>query len=51
MESSLHWSHLGQVECGQRNVTSYNILKLTEPLSFDLGELVHGLRGPTGLSR
>jgi transcriptional regulator with XRE-family HTH domain len=45
-ESGLHWSYLGQVERGQRNVTLHNILKLAEVLGVDAGELVHGLAGP-----
>jgi transcriptional regulator with XRE-family HTH domain len=45
-DSSLHWSYLGQVERGQRNVTLHNILRLAEVLGVDPGELVHGLRAP-----
>jgi transcriptional regulator with XRE-family HTH domain len=45
-DSSLHWSYLGQVERGQRNLTLHNILKLAEVLEIDPGELVHGLRAP-----
>jgi ribosome-binding protein aMBF1 (putative translation factor) len=45
-DSSLHWSYLGQVERGQRNVTLHNILKLAEVLEVDAGDLVHGLRAP-----
>jgi transcriptional regulator with XRE-family HTH domain len=50
-ESSLHWSYLGQVERGQRNVTLHNILKLAEVLGVDPGELIRGLRAPQGPSR
>jgi transcriptional regulator with XRE-family HTH domain len=50
-ESSLHWSYLGQVERGQRNVTLHNILKLAEVLGVDPGELVHGLPAPDRPSR
>jgi transcriptional regulator with XRE-family HTH domain len=45
-DSSLHWSYLGQVERGQRNVTLHNILKLAKVLGVDPGELVRGLRAP-----
>jgi transcriptional regulator with XRE-family HTH domain len=45
-DSSLHWSYIGQVERGQRNLTLHNILKLAEVLELDPGELVHGLRAP-----
>ncbi len=46
-DSSLHWSYLGQVERGQRNLTLHNILKLAEVLDVDPGELVRGLRAPS----
>jgi plasmid maintenance system antidote protein VapI len=36
-ESSLHWSYIGQVERGQRNVTLHNTLKLAEVLGVDPG--------------
>jgi hypothetical protein len=36
-KSSLHWSYIGQVERGQRNVTLHNILKLAEVLGVDTG--------------
>jgi transcriptional regulator with XRE-family HTH domain len=45
-ETSLHWSYIGQVERGQRNVTLHIILKLAEVLAVDPAELVRGLRAP-----
>lgn len=45
-DSSLHWSYVGQVERGQRNITLHNILKLAEVLGVDAGELVRELRSP-----
>jgi transcriptional regulator with XRE-family HTH domain len=45
-DSSLHWSYLGQVERGQRNLTLHNILKLAEVLGVDPGDLVRGLHAP-----
>jgi transcriptional regulator with XRE-family HTH domain len=45
-ESSLHWSYLGQVERGQRNLTLHSILKLAEVLGVDPADLVRGLRAP-----
>jgi transcriptional regulator with XRE-family HTH domain len=45
-ETSLHWSYLGQVERGQRNVTLHNILKLAGVLGVDPADLVRGLRAP-----
>ncbi|MBO3752152.1 helix-turn-helix transcriptional regulator [Streptosporangiaceae bacterium NEAU-GS5] len=43
----LHWTFVGQVERGQRNISLRNILKLAEGLEIDPGELVAGLRGPS----
>jgi len=40
----LHWTFVGQVERGQRNLTLHNILKLAHGLDVDPGELVRGLR-------
>lgn len=45
-DSGLHWTFLGQVERGQRNVTLHNILKLAEALGLDPAELVRGLPAP-----
>lgn len=45
-ESEMHWTYLGQVERGQRNLTLHNILKLAEMLEVDPAELVRGLRAP-----
>jgi transcriptional regulator with XRE-family HTH domain len=47
-DSSLHWSYIGQVERGQRNVTLHSILKLAEVLQVDPCELVRGLHTPDG---
>ncbi|WP_130348433.1 helix-turn-helix domain-containing protein [Herbihabitans rhizosphaerae] len=45
--AGLHWSFLGQVERGQRNLTLHNILKIAAALDIDPGELVRGLHAPT----
>jgi len=42
----LHWSFVGQVERGRRNVSLHNILKLAAALHVDPGELVQGLHPP-----
>lgn len=39
----IHWSMVGQIERGQRNVGLHNILKLATALGVDPGELVRGL--------
>ncbi|HRW41096.1 MAG TPA: helix-turn-helix transcriptional regulator [Microthrixaceae bacterium] len=44
---SLHWTYVGQVERGRRNLTLHNILKLADALAADPGELVTGLPTPS----
>jgi transcriptional regulator with XRE-family HTH domain len=39
----VHWSFLGQIERGQRNVNLNNLLKVAKGLSIDPGKLVRGL--------
>lgn len=42
----LHWTFVGQVERGQRNITLHNILRLAVGLQIDPGDLVRGLAPP-----
>jgi transcriptional regulator with XRE-family HTH domain len=42
----VHWTFLGQLERGQRNVSLHNLLKVAAGLGVDPGELVQGLRPP-----
>lgn len=42
----LHWSYVGQVERGRRNLSLHNILKIAEGLQVDPAELVRGLKRP-----
>ncbi|RBY76880.1 XRE family transcriptional regulator [Blastococcus sp. TF02-09] len=42
----LHWTFVGQVERGRRNLTLHNILKLASGLKVDPAELVRGLKPP-----
>ncbi|WP_018599368.1 helix-turn-helix domain-containing protein [Mycobacterium sp. 155] len=42
----VHWTYLGQVERGRRNVTLHNILKIAGGLGIDAGELLSGLAIP-----
>ena len=44
--SGLHWTFVGQVERGRRNLSLHNILKLAEGLQVDPGELVRELPAP-----
>lgn len=39
----LHWTFVGQVERGRRNLSLRNILKLAAGLQIDPGDLVRGL--------
>ena len=44
----VHWTYLGQVERGRRNVTLHNILKIAYGLDVAPGDLVDGLPTPGG---
>ncbi len=39
----LHWTYLGQVERGRRNITLNNIVKIAAGLGVDPGDLVKEL--------
>lgn len=45
-QAGVHWTFLGQVERGQRNLSLHNLLKLAAGLGADPGELVQGLTPP-----
>jgi transcriptional regulator with XRE-family HTH domain len=45
-DCGLHWTFIGQVERGRRNLSLHNILKLAMALQIDAGELVQGLKPP-----
>lgn len=45
-EIGIHWTFLGQVERGQRNINLHNLLKLAEGLGVDPAVLVEGLKRP-----
>lgn len=42
--SDIHWTYLGQVERGHRNLPLHNILRIARTLDVDAGELMHGLQ-------
>jgi transcriptional regulator with XRE-family HTH domain len=41
-----HWTFVGQVERGRRNLSLHNLLRLAEGLEVDPGDLVRGLGAP-----
>jgi transcriptional regulator with XRE-family HTH domain len=45
-QSGIHWTFLGQVERGQRNLNLHNLLKVAAGLGVDPAELVQGLEPP-----
>jgi transcriptional regulator with XRE-family HTH domain len=42
--AGLHWTFVGQVERGRRNLSLNNILKLAAALGIDPGDLMRGLK-------
>ncbi len=46
--SGIHWTFLGQVERGRRNLNLHNLLKIARGLGVDPAELVQGLQPPDG---
>ena len=42
--ADLHWTYIGQIERGERNLGLVNILRLAVALKVDPAELVRGLR-------
>lgn len=42
----IHWTFLGQVERGRRNLSLHNLLKLAAGLGVDPAELIQGLQPP-----
>ena len=42
----IHWTFLGQVERGRRNLSLHNILKVAAGLGVDAADLVEGLSPP-----
>ena len=47
-ECGLHWTYVGQVERGRRNLTLHNIVRLAAALGADPSVLVTGLEAPPG---
>jgi transcriptional regulator with XRE-family HTH domain len=41
--AGVHWTFVGQVERGRRNLSLHNLLKLAAGLDVDPGDLVRGL--------
>jgi transcriptional regulator with XRE-family HTH domain len=45
--AGLHWTFVGQVERGRRNLSLHNVLKLAAALEIDPATLVKGLEPPS----
>jgi transcriptional regulator with XRE-family HTH domain len=45
-QTGIHWTFLGQVERGRRNLSLHNLLKIAAGLGIDPAELVQGLHPP-----
>jgi transcriptional regulator with XRE-family HTH domain len=45
-EAGVHWTFVGQVERGMRNISLHNICKLAAGLGVDPAVLVKGLKPP-----
>lgn len=43
-KAGVHWTYLGQVERGERNVSLLTILRLAKALGTDAGALLRGLK-------
>lgn len=43
---SVHWTFLGQIERGRRNLTLHNILKISAGLEVQPGDLLNGIPAP-----
>jgi transcriptional regulator with XRE-family HTH domain len=41
--SDLHWTYIGQVERGERNLTLLSIQKFAKAFKIDMSELLKGL--------
>ncbi len=50
-QADIHWTFLGQVERGRRNLSLHNLLKLAAGLGVDPAELVQGLQPPKDASQ
>ena len=43
LRCSLHWTYVGQIERGRRNIGILNLLRVAAALDIDPGELITGL--------
>ena len=44
--ADLHWTYIGQIERGERNLTYKSLLRLAKGLGLDPQDLLPGGRGP-----
>jgi len=47
LESGIHWTYVGQVERGQKNLSLHSLLRIAEALGVTPESLVAGLHAPT----
>lgn len=47
-DCGVHWTFIGQVKRGRRNLALHNILKIAAGLPVDPAELVRGQKAPEG---
>lgn len=43
LRCSLHWTYVGQIERGRRNIGILNLLRVAAALDLDPGDLIEGL--------
>ncbi|HEV3047645.1 MAG TPA: helix-turn-helix transcriptional regulator [Solirubrobacteraceae bacterium] len=46
-KSGVHWTFIGQVERGRRNLNLHNLLKIARGLEVDPAGLIQGLQAPS----
>jgi len=46
--SGLHWTYIGSVERGERNISIKNIKKIADALDMRIAELFEGIDGAKG---
>jgi transcriptional regulator with XRE-family HTH domain len=50
-KAELHWTYIGGIERGERNVSLINIVRISSALEVTPSELLMGIRSSTGIRR